>query len=89
MIALIVDNCAIQYVGNAHLDHLCQVLKKHYEVSEEIDGTRFAGMTLKCNNSPTNAKCSFCLSMPGYIYNVCTKYKHPIPTKHQLSPRKL
>jgi hypothetical protein len=26
--------------------------------------------------------------MPRYICNVCTKYNHPIPTKHQLSPHK-
>ncbi len=49
MFALIVDNFAIQYVGDAHLDHLCQVLKEHYEICEEINGTRFAGMTLKWN----------------------------------------
>ena len=49
MFALIVGDFAIQYIGDAHLDHLCQALKKHYEVSEEIDGTRFAGMTLKWN----------------------------------------
>jgi hypothetical protein len=26
--------------------------------------------------------------MPGNIFNVCFRYKHPMPTKHQLSPRK-
>jgi hypothetical protein len=26
--------------------------------------------------------------MPGYIHNVCTRYRHLIPTKHQLSPHK-
>jgi hypothetical protein len=26
--------------------------------------------------------------MPGYICNVHTKYKHPMPSKHQLSPHK-
>ncbi len=26
--------------------------------------------------------------MPGYISNVCTRYKHPMPTKCQLSPHK-
>jgi hypothetical protein len=29
MLALIVNNFAIQYIGDAHLDHLCQALKKH------------------------------------------------------------
>jgi hypothetical protein len=88
MFALIVDNFAIQYIGNAQLDHLHQALKKHSEVSEKIDGTCFAGMTLKWNCSPNHAKCSCHLSMPGYIYNVCTKYKHPMPTQCKLSPHK-
>jgi hypothetical protein len=88
MFALIVNNFAIQYVGDAHLDHFCHALKKHYDVSEEIDGTRFAGMTPKWNYCRNHAKRSCCLSMPGNIHNVCTRYKHPMPTKHQLSPHK-
>jgi hypothetical protein len=34
MFALIIDNFAIQYVSNAHLDFLRQVLKKHYKKAE-------------------------------------------------------
>jgi hypothetical protein len=45
-------------------------------------------MTLKWNYSPIHAKRSCCLSMPGYILNICTRYKHPMPTKHQLSSHK-
>jgi hypothetical protein len=88
MFALIVDDFAIQYVGNAHLDHLCQAHRKHYKVSKELDGTCFASMTLKWKDSPIQAEHSCCLSMPGYICNISTKYKHPIPTKLQLSPQK-
>jgi hypothetical protein len=88
MFALIINNLAIQYVGNAHLDHLCQGLKEHNKVSEEINGTRFAGMTLKWNCSPIHTKCSCRHSMPAYIFNVCTRYKHPVPTKRQHSPHK-
>jgi hypothetical protein len=88
MFALIIDDFAIQYVGNAHLDYLCHTLKKHYKVSEKIDGTPFAGMILKWNYSPIHAKCSCRLSMPGYIFNIFTRYKHLMPTKHQLSPHK-
>jgi hypothetical protein len=88
MFALIVNNFAIQYVGDAHLDHLCQAFKKQYKVSEEINGTRFTGMTLKWNYSPIHAKRSCRLSIPGYIRNVCTRYKHLTPTKRQLSPHK-
>ncbi len=88
--ALIVDDFASQYLSNAHLNYLCQALKKHYRVSEEIDVTHFAGMTLKFkwNYSPNHAKRLCHLSMPGYIYNVCTRYKHPMPAKRQLSPHK-
>ena len=88
MFALIVDDFAIQYVGDAHLDHLRQALKQHYNVSEELDGTRFAGMTLKWNYSTTHTERSCRLSMPGYISNVRTKYDHPMPTKRQLAPHK-
>ncbi len=88
MFALIVDNFIIQYIGNAHLDHLCQALKKHYNVSEEINGTHFPGMTLKWNYSLNHIERSCHLSMPGYIFNICTRHKHPMPTKHQLSPQK-
>jgi hypothetical protein len=88
MFALIVDNFAIQYVGDAHLDHLCQALKKHYKVFEEINGTRFTNMTLKWNYSPIHAKRLCHLSMSGYIHSVCTRYRHLMPTKRQLSPHK-
>jgi hypothetical protein len=64
-----------------------KALKNHYKVSEEINGTRFAGMTLKWNYSPIHAKRSCHLSMPGYIHIVCTRYRHLIPTKCQLSPQ--
>jgi hypothetical protein len=73
MFALIINDFAIQYIGDAHLDHFCQALKKHYKVSEEIDGTRFAGMTLKWNYSLIHANCSCRFLMPGYIFKVCTR----------------
>ena len=88
MSALIVDDFAIQYVGDAHLDHLRQALKLHYEVSKELNGTRFAGITLKWHYSPTHSERTCQTSMPGYINNIRIKYNHPMPTKRQLSPHK-
>jgi hypothetical protein len=88
MFALIFDDFAIQYVGDAHLDHLRQALKQHYEVSEELDKTCFAGITLKWHYSPTHSERTCRTSMPGYINNVHVKYNHPMPTKRQLSPHK-
>jgi hypothetical protein len=37
---------------------------------------------------PNHAKHSCHLSMLGYIFKICTRYKHPMPTKRQLSPHK-
>ena len=88
MFALIVDNFAIQYVGDANLDHLRRALKQHYEVSEELNGTRFAGITLKWHYSATHSERTCRTSMPGYINNVLVKFNHPMPTKRQLSPHK-
>jgi hypothetical protein len=88
MFALFVDDFAIQYVGDANLDHHCQALKKHCKVSEEIVCTHFAGMTPKWNYSPNHTKRSCRLSMLGYIFNVCTRHKYPMPTRCQLSPHK-
>jgi hypothetical protein len=56
MFALIVDNFVIEYLGNAHLDHLHQALRKQYEVSKELNGTRFTSMALKWNYSPIHAE---------------------------------
>jgi hypothetical protein len=47
--------------------------KLYYEVSKENDCTLFAGMTLKWNYSPIHAERYCCLSMPGYIFNLCTR----------------
>ena len=74
---LVVDDFAIKYVGDANLDHLRRALNQHYEVSEELDGTRFAGITLKWHYSPTHSERTCRTSMPGYINNVHVKFNHP------------
>ncbi len=62
--------------------------KKNDKDSKELDGSHFAGMTLKWNYSPNHAKRSCCLSVLGYICNVRANYKHSMPIKRQLSPHK-
>jgi hypothetical protein len=83
--ALIVDDFTLQYVGNTHLDHLCQALRKHYKVAVKLDGTCFASTTLKWKYSPIHIEYSCCLSIPGYICNVHTKYSTPcLPSTNSL-----
>ena len=38
MFCLIVNDFGIEYVGDQHLDHLRQVLKKHCEITEDLEG---------------------------------------------------
>jgi hypothetical protein len=88
MFALIVNNFTIQYVGNAHLDHLCQALKKHYKVSEEIDDTRFASMTFKWNYSPIHAECSCCHARLylQHLHQLQSSHAHQVPTLSSQTP---
>ena len=43
---LIVNNFGVEYVGRKHADHLLGVLNQHYEISEDWEGKKFAGIDL-------------------------------------------
>ena len=44
---LIVDDFGIKYVGEKTAHHLRAVLQEHYDISEDWNGTRFAGLDLE------------------------------------------
>ena len=46
---LIFDDFGIEYVGEKHAHHLRSVLQEHYEISEDWNGTSFAGLDLEWN----------------------------------------
>ena len=37
---LVVDDFGVKYVGEEHAHHLCQVLRKHYDISEDWEGKK-------------------------------------------------
>ena len=88
MFCLIVDDFGIEYVGEEHLHHLRQVLKKHYDITEDLDGKKFAGIDLEWNYAAKHADRTCRLSMLGYITKLLLKYGHPAPKKPQHAPFK-
>lgn len=84
MFCLIVDDFGIEYVGEQHIQHLSGVLKVHYDITEDWEGSKFAGIDLEWDYK----KCMCRLSIKNYIRNLLTKYGHPLLKKPQLSPHR-
>ena len=60
------------------------ILKKYHGIQLNMAGDQLAGITIKWDY--LNRCCR--LSMPGYINNLLTKFKHPHPRSPQCSPHK-
>ena len=66
-LCLIVDNLVIEYVGERHIHHLRNVLKQHYEITEDWKGTKFGGINIKWNYAQKHAESSCRLCIKDYI----------------------
>ena len=64
---LVVDDFGIEYVGKQHAQHFKSMLCKHYEITKDWSGTKFAGINLEWNYSITHKDCSCRLSIKNYI----------------------
>jgi hypothetical protein len=80
--SLIVDDFAVTYVGKQHTDHLRNALLKSYELTAYWAAKVYSGMTLKWDYK--NRTCD--ISMPGYVSNVLSKFKHDAPKHPQHTP---
>ena len=60
---LTVDDFGIEYVGERHIHHLRDVLKQHYEITEDWTGTTFGGININWNYAQKHAKrtCQLCI----------------------------
>ena len=81
---LVVDDFGVEYVGKEHADHLISALRTHYTVSIDWEGTLYCGMKLKWDYINRTVD----ISMPQYIQEVLTKFKHPPPNKPENAPHK-
>jgi hypothetical protein len=68
-------------VGLEHFTYLLNVLKKFHGVQYNMAGNKFAGMDIEWNYAARRCR----ISMPGHIYLLLLKYKHPHPAKPWLS----
>ena len=79
---LVVDDFGIKYVNQADLDHFLAALRSHYKISEDMEGTRYCGLTLEWDY--TARTCD--ISMPGYIERALQRFQHRQPNKPQHAP---
>jgi hypothetical protein len=82
--SLIVDDFAVKYMGKHHEDHLRDYLLRSYEITNDLEGKIYSGMSLKWDYK--NRTCN--ISMPGYISNVLSKFQHDALKHPQHTPSK-
>jgi hypothetical protein len=77
-----VDDFAMKYGGRENAEHLGNALLHSYELTMDLGGTVYSGITLKWDYQ--NRICD--ISMPGYIANVIGKFQHDNPQYPQVTP---
>ena len=61
--SLVVDHFGVKYQGKEHAQHLMNVLKQDYEVSEDWEGEKYIGLTIDWDYENREVH----ISMPGYV----------------------
>ena len=79
--SLVVDDFGIKYCGREHADHLLAVLREHYEVTVDDNGSKYIGLTLDWDYATREVH----ISMPGYVKKALQKFQHT-PRRIQNSP---
>ena len=83
--ALVVDDFGVKYIGDEHAEHIISVVKKHYEITHNLNkenqGTRYCGVTMDWDYD----KRELHLSMPLYVTKDLQRFKHEL-TKIQNQP---
>ena len=81
---LIVDDFGVEYVGKQHADHLPTIPKNYHNITEDLEGKKYAGIDLKWDYKKRTCRAT----MDGYILELRNKYGHMTPKKPQYSPHK-
>jgi hypothetical protein len=79
---LVVDDFAVKYVGRQHAEHLRNALLRTYELTTDWTAMVYSGMTLKWDYN--KRRCD--ISMPEYVSNFLSKFKHDSPKHPQHTP---
>ena len=81
---LIDYDLGVKYVGKKHVNHLINVMKKHYTVAEDWEGENYGGITLGWYYTKRKVN----LSMPEYVKDYLIQFQHTLrkltnqPHKH-------
>ena len=81
---LVVDDFGIKYTNIADVHHLHNALRKQYEITTDMTGTLYCGLTLAWDYKRRYVD----VSMPGYIAKTLHRFNHPSPKRPQFSPHK-
>ena len=78
---LILDDFGIKCVGKEHVDHLVAVLKDHYKISEDWEGTKYCRVTFDWDYERQEVH----LSIRGYVNKTLQIFQHELQekTEHQ------
>jgi hypothetical protein len=80
---LVVDDFGVKYVGKEHTMHLINILKEHYEISEDWLGSKYIGINFDWDYENRRVH----LSMPGYIEKALKRFWHQQGAKLTVSSR--
>ena len=80
--ALVVDDFGIKYEREEDAQHLIESLTPHYQITTDMKGERFIGLTLDWDYKNQEVH----ISMPGYVEKALTRFDHKPPTKPQHQP---
>ena len=79
---LVVDDFGIKYLKQADLDHLITALKKHYDVTVDLEGKEYMKIELDWDYENKRVH----LSMAPYLQKALRQFDNLVPTQHQDSP---
>lgn len=77
-----VDDFGVKYKCSKDARHLMNVLKQHYDVTEDWTGARYIGITLDWDYKKQQVH----LSMPGYVKQALRQFNYSAPATRQYSP---
>ena len=80
--SLVVDDFGVKYVGEEHAQHLVDVLKSHYKITEDWEGEKYIGIDIEWDY----AKRQVHLSMPDYIRKALVELGYTPSGRRQDSP---
>jgi hypothetical protein len=80
--ALVVDDFLVQYNEEQEFTHLVNTLKQHYEITTDMQASKFCGITLKWDYTQRHVT----LSMPDYIAKALQRFTHTRPKRPQHAP---